>query len=493
MHFSASVRQLSLPKFLRVLALSLVGLSGFAQSAFAAAPTISGTPASWVYVGSFYSFTPKAYDSDRQTLKFTISNKPAWASFSSTTGRLSGTPSAVGLWNNIQIRVSDGTTTKSLKAFSLRAVSRSNVAPTISGTPATTAKVGVAYSFQPTAKDSNGDPLVFTIANKPTWASFSSTTGRLSGTPSSSHVGTFSSIVITASDGGKSASTPSFSIKVSASTSTTNRAPTISGTPPTTAKVGTAYSFRPVASDADGDTLGFSIVNKPSWANFSTSTGTLSGTPTTARTHSSVTIKVSDGKATATLKAFTITVSAGSTSNAAPVISGSPARSVNVGSAYSFRPTASDANGDALTFSITNRPTWATFSTTTGQLSGTPTSSHAGTYSNIVIGVSDGKANASLAAFSINVTQSSSGSATLSWIAPTQNTDGTSLTNLAGYRIHYGTSASVLSQTVQVANAGLTTYVLDDLSPGTYYFAVKAYTTGGAESEASNVVSKSVQ
>src|SRR5688572_30438246 len=109
MHFSASVRQLSLPKFLRVLALSLVGLSGFAQSAFAAAPTISGTPASWVYVGSFYSFTPKAYDSDRQTLKFTISNKPAWASFSSTTGRLSGTPSAVGLWNNIQIRVSDGT------------------------------------------------------------------------------------------------------------------------------------------------------------------------------------------------------------------------------------------------------------------------------------------------------------------------------------------------------------------------------------------------
>lgn len=110
-----------------------------------------------------------------------------------------------------------------------------------------------------------------------------------------------------------------------------------------------------------------------------------------------------------------------------------------------------------------------------------------------MIGVSDGKANASLAAFSINVTQSSSGSATLSWIAPTQNTDGTSLTNLAGYRIHYGTSASVLSQTVQVANAGLTTYVLDDLSPGTYYFAVKAYTTGGAESEASNVVSKSVQ
>jgi hypothetical protein len=59
----------------------------------------------------------------------------------------------------------------------------------------------------------------------------------------------------------------------------TNSAPVITGTPATAVTAGSAYSFIPAASDGDGDTLTFSIVNKPSWASFSTSTGELSGTP----------------------------------------------------------------------------------------------------------------------------------------------------------------------------------------------------------------------
>jgi hypothetical protein len=486
-----SARQFYLSRSSRVLGLSLIGLFAGAQVASAAAPKISGSPTSWVYVSSTYSFTPTASDADKQTLKFTIANKPNWASFSSTTGKLTGKPTAVGLWNNIQIRVSDGSSTTSLKAFSLRAVSKSNVAPTISGSPLTTVKAGVAYSFQPTTKDANGDPLVFSITNKPSWASFSKTTGRLSGTPTNSHVGTTSSIVIMASDGGKSASLPAFAIKVT-SASTSNRAPAISGTPATSATVGKSYSFRPVASDADGDSLGFSIQNKPSWATFATSTGTLSGTPSATGSHSNIIITASDGKTKTSLKAFSITVGKASTSNAAPIISGSPARSIGVNTAYSFRPTASDANGDTLTFSITGKPSWASFNTSTGQLSGTPSTSHAGTFANILIKVSDGKATASLPSFSIDVTQASLGSATLSWSAPMMNTDGTTLTNLAGYRIFYGKSSSAMSQSVQIANAGVTTYVID-LAPGTYFFSIKAYSGNGAESDSSNVVSKVVQ
>ena len=182
------------------------------------------------------------------------------------------------------------------------------------------------------------------------------------------------------------------------------------------------------------------------------------------------------------------------TTNRAPVISGTPARSINSGSAYSFRPTASDPDGNALTFSIANRPSWATFNTSTGQLSGTPTAAQAGSYGNITISVSDGRATASLAAFSISVVDiSSSDGATLSWTAPTANTDGSSLTNLAGYRIAYGTSASAMTQTIQVANPSVTNYTMSNLSPGTYYFAVRAYTNNGTESAISNVYSKVVQ
>ena len=79
--------------------------------------------------------------------------------------------------------MTDGVNTRSLAPFSIRATSQSNAAPTISGTPPATATVGVGYSFQPTARDSNGDSLVFSISNRPAWASFSSSTGRLSGAP----------------------------------------------------------------------------------------------------------------------------------------------------------------------------------------------------------------------------------------------------------------------------------------------------------------------
>jgi hypothetical protein len=363
-----------------------------------------------------------------------------------------------------------------------------NQPPTISGTPITQIAPRTTYNFRPTARDPEGRTLQFSIVNKPSWASFSVNSGALMGYPLSA--ATYSNIVIRVSDGVHTVSLPAFSIRVGSSTA--NRAPTITGTPSTTASVGSAYAFQPSAADADGNSLGFSIANKPSWATFSTSTGRLSGTPTATGTFSSIVIRVSDGIATTSLPAFSITVGS-STTNRAPTISGTPARSINVGSAYSFRPTASDADGNTLTYSIANRPSWASFNTTTGQLSGTPSASSVGTYSNIVISVSDGRATASLAAFSIGVVDVSNGGATLSWMPPTQNTDGTALTNLAGYRIAYGTSSTALTSTIQVANPGLSSYTLSNLAPGTYYFAVRAYTSSGNESSNSNVQTKIVQ
>lgn len=176
-----------------------------------------------------------------------------------------------------------------------------------------------------------------------------------------------------------------------------------------------------------------------------------------------------------------------------PTISGTPATSVTVGSTYRFQPTASDPNGDRLTYSISNRPSWASFNTSTGLLTGQPTLAHVGTYSNIVISVSDGRSTVRLPAFSISVVQNTSGTATLSWTPPTRNTNGTALTNLAGYRIYYGTSANALTRQVQIANPGISTYVISGLTRGTYYFAVRAYNSAGVESESSNVVSKRIR
>jgi hypothetical protein len=87
---------------------------------------------------------------------------------------------------------------------------------------------------------------------------------------------------------------------------------------------------------------------------------------------------------------------------------------------------------------------------------------------------------------------SSIGAATLSWSAPDQNTDGSALTNLAGYRIYFGTSADALDQVIDIPTVGITTYVVDDLNAGTYYFSIRAYNAVGAESALSNIVSDTI-
>ncbi len=452
------------------------------------APTIGGTPAASVTAGKSYSFTPTASDADGDALTFSITGKPAWASFSSSSGRLSGSPgsSRIGSYPNIVIRVSDGEASASLPAFSINVVGP-NAPPTIDGTPAGSVTAGNSYSFTPSASDDDGDALTFSIANKPAWASFSSATGRLSGSPGSSRIGTYPNIVISVSDGQASASLPPFTIDVLAA----NSPPSVAGTPGKSVTAGKSYSFTPTASDADGDALTFSITGKPAWASFSSSTGRLRGSPGSSRigTYPDIVISVSDGQASASLPPFSIDVVG---PNAPPTIDGTPAGSVTAGNSYSFTPSASDDDGDALTFSIANKPAWASFSSATGRLSGTPGSTRVGTYSNIVISVSDGQASTALAPFTITVVAATSGSATVSWSPPTTFVDGTPIKNLAGYRVVYGASPSDLSSMVNIPSPAITSAVIEALTPGTWYFAVKAYTTASIESDLSTVVYKIV-
>lgn len=176
--------------------------------------------------------------------------------------------------------------------------------------------------------------------------------------------------------------------------------------------------------------------------------------------------------------------------NLPPTISGTPTASATTGQAYSFQPTATDPEGQTLTFSVAGKPSWATFSTATGLLSGTPTS--AGTFSNVVISVTDGVSTASLPAFTITVATAATGSAKLTWVAPTTNTDGSPLTNLAGYKVRYGKSAGALNQVLDVSNPGTTTATVGGLSTGTWYFTLSAYTNVGVESAQTSPVSKTI-
>jgi len=362
------------------------------------APVIMGTPYTSVTGDSAYSFYPSAYDADGDSLTYSIENKPTWASFSTSTGALTGTPTEAqaDVYENVTISVSDGEVTSKLDPFDIT-VNKYNSAPVIMGTPYTSVTGDSAYSFYPSAYDVDNDSLTYSIENKPVWASFSTSTGALTGTPTEDQAGVYENVTISVSDGEVTSKLDPFDITVNEY----NSAPVIIGAPYTSATANSAYSFYPVAYDVDGDKLTFSIINKPDWAAFDEDTGALTGTPGQAGNYAGITISVTDGKESVSLTPFDITVNY---DNSAPQIFGYPGTSVKTDEEYSFRPSAYDADGDSLIYSIENKPSWASFSTSTGQLSGTPSSSHIGQYQNIIISVSDTHSHkTSLPAFSISV------------------------------------------------------------------------------------------
>lgn len=177
-----------------------------------------------------------------------------------------------------------------------------------------------------------------------------------------------------------------------------------------------------------------------------------------------------------------------------PQIVGTPAGTAFIGQLYQFTPSATDADGDPLTFRIENRPEWASFSPGTGRLEGRPGNGDVGTYSGIVITVSGGAASASLPVFTIAVqaVQTGTGSATISWTPPTRNADNSPLTNLAGYRIYSGTSSGNLTQVLDLPNPGISIGVVENIAPGTWYFAVTSYNSSNVESERSSITSTTI-
>jgi hypothetical protein len=373
------------------------------------APTISGAPYTTAMPGESYSFEPTVGDGDAADtgpgrLSFSIVNQPSWANFNPLTGELTSTPSTtdVGVTSGIVITVTDSAgASASLPAFSLTV--RTNEAPIISGTPDEALPWGENYSFSPAASDPDTDEsLSFSIANKPDWASFNVANGFLTGEPTKDQVRIYPDIQITVTDSaGLSASLPAFAIAVK------NHPPIITGTPLTTAVVDQEYSYQPLAFDDEdaGDSLTFSIENKPVWANFNEDTGALTGIPRTADIDTTaeivITVKDSAGDS-ASLPSFDLLVIE---VNHAPTIGGAPPTTVTPDQTYSFKPDAGDSDGeDTLVFSIQNRPEWAIFNTVTGILTGTPTEADFGTTEGIVITVIDSAgASASLPSFDLTV------------------------------------------------------------------------------------------
>jgi hypothetical protein len=198
-------------------------------------------------------------------------------------------------------------------------------------------------------------------------------------------------------------------------------------------------------------------------------------------------------------------------------ITGTPATTVLAGQAYAFRPAAFSSTGKTVQYSIHGQPAWAAFNSSTGALTGTPTSADVGVNVGVQVSASDGTTSAALPAFEITVNPPASaatgststlastgsntpstanstvGSVTVGWVAPTANTNGTNLSNLSGFKIYYGTASKQYTSSITVSSPTALSYVVTTLTVGqTYYFAVAAVSTAGTESAYSPEVSATI-
>lgn len=180
----------------------------------------------------------------------------------------------------------------------------------------------------------------------------------------------------------------------------------------------------------------------------------------------------------------TTQVAAAPTGNVAPTIDGDANKVAQVGSEYNFQPSWHDADGDALTFTASNLPPWATLDPKSGQIHGTPGAADVGAYEGISITVADASHHVSSRDFSITVIGASNGVALLEWPAPVSKVDGSLLDDLAGYRIIYGRDPEDLDHTVYIPDPAAHSFEFATLDAGTWYFSIIAVNAEGLEGPA---------
>jgi len=329
------------------------------------------------------TFIVSAIDADSDPLTYTAIGLPVGSIFDPVTRTFSWTPGydQAGSYSVI-FTVSDGALS-STETVTI-SIANTNRAPVIQQVGPIGGPVGIALTFTLSGSDPDNDILVYSVTPLPTGAAFDAATRIFSWTPSADQAGTHS-IPCTVSDGSLTAS-----INVTVNVGIANRAPQLTPIGNKTVAENSLLTFTVSGSDPDGDTLTYSASTPlPSSASFDTSAKSFSWTPSFSQAGSyKVSFTVSDGSASDT-KTADITVT---DVNRAPVITTLTLPKPRVDSPYGAIVTASDPDGDDLTFTLgSGAPAAMTIGASTGALSWTPAITDIGSSYTFTAAVSDGR------------------------------------------------------------------------------------------------------
>lgn len=365
-------------------------------------PTISSIPTQTIAEDSGTNnadLTSYINDNDADSLTMTILAENT-AQVDCGTSGLTLTMTPASNYNgpaNCTIKVNDGQQDSNNVTVTIN-VTSVNDAPVITSTAVTSASIGTQYTYTVTATDVENDQLTYSLTTFPMGMAINSTTGVITWTPVSGQQGN-NNIVVQVSDGNGGTPTQSFTINVA------NAQPVITTTAITSASIGTQYVYDVNATDADLDTLTYSLTTFPAGMNINSATGLITWIPTPAqRTSHLVTAQVTDPYSGSTTQSFNISVG-----NNNPVITSSPPTSTLARNPYTYQITASDPDADTLVYSLNQNPLGMTINSNT--LTWNPGFSDLGSHQ-VEVQVNDSYGGVDIQQFTLQVAQNLGGTIT---------------------------------------------------------------------------------
>jgi hypothetical protein len=300
------------------------------------ATTASGTVGVAFTYNSAASISPTSYN---------ITGLPTGLSANSTTGVINGTPVAAGA-SSISLSANNANGTGAAVTLTLT-VAAPAAAPVVTSASNASVAVGAAFSYTIIATNT---PTSFAAAGLPLGLSVDTVTGAITGTPTVAGIYT---VGLSAANAGGTSATFNLALTVGALSAITS--PTTS-----TAAVGLAYTYTVTASPA---ATSFNVSGLPAGLSANTTTGAITGTPTVAGVSS---VSLSANNATGSGPVTTLTLTIGNLSS----VTSATSASGTVGIPFSYTITASNS---PTGFAATGLPAGLAVNTTTGLISGTPT------------------------------------------------------------------------------------------------------------------------
>ncbi|MFN6161464.1 MAG: putative Ig domain-containing protein, partial [Planctomycetota bacterium] len=315
-------------------------------------PAFTTTPKTALVVGNPYVYDANASDPDGDTLTFSLVTSPSGMTIDANTGVVRWTPTSSQVGTHaMTVRVADPRGGSAEQSANLNVIA-TNRQPVISSQPSTQAVKDKPYAYAVEASDPDGHKLTFSLGAATNASggglAIDANTGLLSWNPHTA--GVFRIQINVVDELGMGVSQI---YDVNVALTPPNNAPRITTTPALEAEVNTLYTYDANATDPDGDTVTFRLVEPatlPPNMSFNTASGVLTWTPSNAQLNQLVPFKVeaSDGSLTATQN-FSVRVQP---QNVAPVVEAIPNRTVTRGSTYRYDVKATDANGDPLSYSL---------------------------------------------------------------------------------------------------------------------------------------------